>query len=81
MIIEVESTYRETGIICPMCQGEWMTYSDGQSAPQCSNPSCLFVIPNWYVYTWLITQPEFRYLLRINNGTRSKSDTCTPDTR
>ena len=63
-IIEIESEWRETGIVCPFCDGEWMTYSNGQRRPQCGNDDCLRVMPDEYIWEWLITLPEFRPTLR-----------------
>ncbi len=63
-IIEIESAWRKTGIVCPFCEGEWMTYSDGRSRPQCSNPECLSTLPDTFIWEWLITLPEFRPTLR-----------------
>jgi hypothetical protein len=57
-IIEVESDWRQTGITCPYCIGEWMTYSDGKSRPACCN--CYKVLPDEFIWEWLITLPEFR---------------------
>lgn len=67
-IVEVESAWRETGIKCPFCEGEWMTYTDGQSRPQCSNPECLSLLPDSFIWEWLITLPEFRPTLRARDG-------------
>ena len=54
-IIEIESTWRETGIICPKC-GE-MTYSDGAHRPQCTVQECLAVVPDERIGGLLITLP------------------------
>jgi len=54
----MSSEWRETGIICPFCDG--MTYSTGQRRPQCGNDDCLRVMPDEYIWEWLITLPEFR---------------------
>jgi hypothetical protein len=36
-----------------------MTYSDGESRPQCANPECLKTLTDQQIYTWLITlRPE-----------------------
>ncbi len=43
-IIEIESDWRETGIICPLCG--CMTYSDGKHRPQCGNNDCLEYLPS-----------------------------------
>jgi hypothetical protein len=79
MITVIESSYRETGIICPKCLGKWMTYSDGESAPQCSNPLCLFVLPAEYVYKWLITLPDFRGQLRVDYANKHFPRTGSAD--
>jgi hypothetical protein len=65
MILEIESDWRETGIICPYCEGEWMTYSNGKSRPQCGNDDCLRHLTDEYIFTWLITRPEFRGEIKI----------------
>jgi hypothetical protein len=57
-IIEIESDWRETGIICPHCG--WMTYSNGKDRPQCGNDNCLKYLTDEYIWTWLITLPEYR---------------------
>ena len=49
-IIEIESAWRETGIVCE-CGG--MMYSDGKHRPQCSD--CLKVATDEQIYTRLIT--------------------------
>jgi hypothetical protein len=67
-IIEIESAWRETGIVCPFCEGEWMTYSNGETRPQCGNDNCLRTMPDEYIYEWLITLPEFRQTLRAADG-------------
>ena len=59
---EVESAWRETGVICPHCSGDWMTYSDGVNAPQCSNPDCLAVIDD--------TEPTPRWCWRCERETK-----------
>ena len=56
MIGEIESDFRETGIPCPLCYG--MTYSDGINRPQCGNNNCLELLPDEYIWQWLITLPK-----------------------
>lgn len=55
--MSIESDWRETGIVCPFCDGEYMTYSDGESRPQCSNLLCQAEMPDSYIWQWLITLP------------------------
>lgn len=70
-IVEIESAWRETGIVCPFCEGEWMTYSNGETRPQCGNDNCLRVMPDEYIFEWLITLPEFRPTLRAADKWRA----------
>ena len=67
-IVEIESDFRETGIFCPFCEGEWMTYSDGITRPQCGNKDCLSSLPDEYIWQWLITLPEFHQTRERNNA-------------
>ena len=66
----MSSEWRETGIICPFCGG--MTYSTGQRRPQCGNDDCLCMMPDEYIWEWLITLPEFRlgFMERMKNEMR-----------
>ncbi len=53
-VIEIESDWQQTGIPCPLCG--WMTFSDGQSRPQCS--LCLKLLTNEVIWSWLIATHE-----------------------
>lgn len=72
-IIEVESEWRQTGITCPYCIGEWMTYSDGKSRPACCN--CYKTLPDEFIWEWLITLPEFRPTLHAPDAAKSAAET------
>ncbi len=53
-IDEIESAWRETGIMCPAGCG-WMTFSDGKHRPTCGNEKCLAEVTDEQIWMWLIT--------------------------
>lgn len=60
-ITVIDSAWCETGIVCPFCNDNWMTYSDGKSRPQCANPQCLKAVPDDTIWQWLITLSSNRF--------------------
>lgn len=66
-IIEVESDWRETGILCSVPGCGWMTYSDGKHRPTCGNPKCLAHPTDEQIYEYLITEKREDEALRQRN--------------
>jgi hypothetical protein len=67
-ICDIESDWLETGIPCPTCGYEWMTFSNGQCRPQCSNPACLSRLSDDSIWSWLITPLKFRPTIGDKNA-------------
>ncbi len=60
-IDEIESDWRETGIMCAVPDCGWMTYSDGKHRPTCGNPKCLAQVADEQIWEYIITE-------RMDNG-------------